>query len=143
MKKRMKHLMSVLMVLLACLICPACSSDDDDDSDETTPEVTEKTMGEMLEGIWQDKYFYYKFYKDGTGEWIEDLNADGKPSGWRYYFNWTYDPNTNILALRFEEDEDDNEDILIVSISEHYLKVKWQDSDGSWFDSVDVLPRIE
>jgi hypothetical protein len=134
MKERMKHFMGMLMVLMVCLACPACSSDDDEQTDEAS------TMAEMLEGTWQwDSDMYYKFYKDGTGEWYSIQNGTYL---WRYYFNWTYDTKTQIIAMRFD-DEDDNEDFLVVSISENYLKVKSRDSDGSWFDKVTVLPRVE
>jgi hypothetical protein len=137
MKDLIKHLSCLLIVLLASMALPSCGDDDD----EPTNEVTEKTMAEMLEGTWQwNSSYYYTFYKDGTGEWFSK-SSDGT-YGWRNFFNWTYDPKTQILALKFE-DEDDNDDFLIVSISEHYLNVKWRDSDGSWFDEGKVLPRVE
>lgn len=124
----------MLMVLMVCFAFPACSGDDDEQANEAS------TMAEMLEGTWQwDSTMYYKFYKDGTGEWY---SVHGDTYWWRYYFNWTYDPVTQIIALRFD-DEDDNEDFLVVSISEHYLKVKSRDSDGSWFNEANVLPRVE
>jgi len=104
MKDLIKHLSCLLIVLLASMALPSCGDDDD----EPTNEVTEKTMAEMLEGTWQwNSSYYYTFYKDGTGEWFSK-KSDGT-YGWRYFFNWTYNPNTQILALRFE-DEDDNDD---------------------------------